>query len=152
MESIITNPRVIYDETISFYVLRSVVIITVYLHHREPTRNTCRLGSSFIRVPCRLWIVLIICGYVWYTVVVVYGTECEDFKSCGSCDLCPKCEDFHSYILELKVLFWMWELFQSVYDVNKMWYRHVVFGSVALQFIVYFAKKLNELEKAIQRL
>lgn len=36
-----------------------------------------------------------------------------------------------------------------MYDVSKMWYRQVVFGSVALQFIVYFAKKLNDLEKAI---
>jgi len=36
-----------------------------------------------------------------------------------------------------------------VFDVNKMWYRQVVFGSMALQFVIYFAKKLNELEKAI---
>jgi hypothetical protein len=43
----------------------------------------------------------------------------------------------------------MLELFQSVYDMIKMWYRQVVFGSVVLQFIVYFAKKLNELEKAV---
>jgi len=79
---------------------------------------------------------------------VIYGTNCEDFKSYGSCGLCPKCEDFLSYVWEFKVFFFNVGI-NSVYDVNKMWYRQVVFGSVALQFIVYFAKKLNEVENTV---
>lgn len=79
---------------------------------------------------------------------MIYGTKCEDFRSYGNCGLCLKCEDFHSYVWELRYFFECRKYF-SLYDGNKMWYRQVVFGSVALQFIVYFAKKLNELEKAM---